>query len=134
MTSRIVPDVISGQTLGILPPSSTICEAAKLMASRRIGAVIIAQEGHLLGIVTERDIAYRVVAQGRNPSTTIIEEVMTSDLATVTPEEAPTRALNIMQRTGCRHLPVLDGEHIVGLLSIRDVYDALRADRERDLN
>ncbi len=133
MTRRVVPDVISGQSLSILPPTSMVREAAKLMAERKIGAVIIAEEGRLVGIVTERDIAYRVVALDRDPRSTPIDAVMTSDLATIAPEEAPIEALRLMRRTGCRHLPVLDGERIVGMLSIRDLYASIQADLEQNL-
>jgi CBS domain-containing protein len=129
MSRHIVPDLVSGQVLTILPPAATVEAAAKAMASRNIGAVIIADEGHLLGIFTERDLVRRVVALGRDARSTPLELVMTSDLATVSPDDEPERALDLMRRTGCRHLPVLDGERIVGVLSIRDLYAML----ERDL-
>lgn len=130
MTRQIVPDLVSGQTLTIVGPSATVSEAAKAMADRNIGAVIVAEEGHLLGIFTERDLTRRVVAAGRDPKTTLIETVMTSDLATVRPDDEDSRALALMRRTGCRHLPVMDGERIVGILSIRDLYSALEKDLE----
>ena len=130
MTRHIVPDLVSGQTLTIVRPSATVTEAAKAMADRNIGAVIVAEEGHLLGIFTERDLTRRVVSTGRDPKTTVIEEVMTSDLATVRPDDEAGRARDLMRRTGCRHLPVMDGERIVGMLSISDLYTALERDLE----
>ena len=130
MAHPIVPDLIANQILTILPPSASVEEAAKAMAQRNIGAVIIAEEGHLLGIFTERDLARRVVAVGRDPKATTLELVMTSDLATVRPDDQDDRARDLMRRTGCRHLPVMDGEHIVGILSIRDLYAALERDLE----
>ena len=69
-----------------------------------------------------------VVAAGLDPQATRIAEVMTSDLATVRPDDEADRALELMRRTGCRHLPVMDGERIVGMLSIRDLYSALDRD------
>jgi CBS domain-containing protein len=131
MTRRIVPDLVSGkQVLAIVLPGATVSAAAKQMAERNIGAVIIAEEGHLLGVFSERDLTRRVVALGRDPRTTLVEEVMTSDLATIGPNDEHTRALDLMRRTGSQHLPVMDGERLVGILSIRDLYRALDRDLE----
>ncbi len=130
MTSHIVPDLVSGQVLTIQPPQASVEDAAKAMSARNIGAVIVAEEGHLLGIFTERDLVRRVVALGLDPKTTRLDQVMTSDLATIRPDDEQSRAIDLMRRTGCRHLPVMEGERIVGVVSIRDVYAALERDLE----
>jgi CBS domain-containing protein len=133
MSRHIVPDIVHDQELTILDPTSTVCDAARRMAERNIGAVFVADHGQLLGIFTERDIAQRVVARGRNPLTVTLDEVMTRHPATVSPDESPSRALEMMHLMGCRHLPVMDGESIVGMLSVRDLYAAIQLELEEDL-
>jgi CBS domain-containing protein len=133
MGRRIVPDLISNQILSTVTPGSSVLDAARIMAERNIGAVLVAERGHLIGICTERDIAQRVCARSRDPEITLVAEVMTRDPATVGPDETPARALAMMRRIGCRHLPVVSGDAIVGMLSIRDLYAAIHQDLEADL-
>jgi CBS domain-containing protein len=133
MSRKIVPDLVRDQVLTIFAPNLSVHEAAKAMADRNIGAVLVAEQGHLVGICTERDITQRVVAKGLDPNTTPIREVMTSHPATVAPDETPMRALDMMREIGCRHLPVVAGERIVGMLSIRDLYAAIQQDLQEDL-
>ncbi|HLZ64778.1 MAG TPA: CBS domain-containing protein [Aliidongia sp.] len=133
MGRKIVPDLVQNQVLTILSPSLSVRDAAKAMAERNIGAVLVAEVGRLRGICTERDIAHRVVAKRRDPDLTTIADIMTTDPAVVSPNETPAMALEIMRRIGCRHLPVMDGERIVGMLSIRDLYAAIQQDLEEDL-
>ena len=133
MARRIVPDLVQNQVLTILPPSFSVREAAKAMADRNIGAVLVAEAGRLRGICTERDVAHRVVAKGRDPNLTTIADIMTADPAVVSPDETPAVALDVMRRIGCRHLPVMDGERIVGMLSIRDLYAAIHEELEEGL-
>lgn len=133
MGRHIVPDIVHDQVLTILTPGATVTDAALAMAERNIGAVLVAELGRLVGIVSERDIARRVVALGRDPRATRLAEVMTADPATVGPNELPGRALELMREIGCRHLPVLEGERIIGMLSIRDLYAAVHVELEEDL-
>ncbi len=133
MSRRIVPDLVTDQRLTIVPPSSSVMEAAKQMAYRNIGAVIVADQQRLVGVFTERDMVQRVVARGRDPEFTTISEVMTPDPATVAPDDCPIDALELMRRLGCRHLPVMDGGRIVGMLSIRDLYAAIHEELSEDL-
>jgi CBS domain-containing protein len=133
MSRRIVPDLVSDQRLTIVAPSCSVMEAAKQMAYRNIGAVIVAENGSLVGVFTERDMTQRVVARGRNPEFTVMSEVMTPDPTTVAPGDNPMDALMLMRRLGCRHLPVVEGGRIVGMLSIRDLYPAIHEELAEDL-
>jgi len=133
MTRHIVPDLVFDQVLTIVPPTCTVIEAAKAMAHRNIGAVIVAEHGMLSGIFSERDLAHRVVARGRDPEITQMRDVMTASPETVGPDDSPSQALTLMRKHGCRHLPVVDGARIVGMLSIRDLYAAIQQDLEDDL-
>ena len=133
MSRKIVPDLVRDQTLTILAPGLPVREAAKAMADRNIGAVLVADQGRLVGICSERDISQRIVAKGLDASEVRIRDIMTSDPATVGPHDSPRHALTLMRRIGCRHLPVMAGERIVGMLSIRDLYAAIHEDLEEDL-
>ena len=132
---RIMPDVIDGQqALSCLPRDATACDAARVMRERRIGAVMVVEHGRLLGIVTERDMVTRLIAEGRSPKETPLGEIMTPDPETLRPDESALDALNKMQAGRYRHLPVLDDEGICGMVSIRDLFEAVRRALEDELH
>ena len=133
MQRRIVPDLVSNQTLASLPPSATVRDAARVMTERHIGAVLVAVDGRLQGIFTERDVLARVVAAGLDPDDTALGEVMTPNPDTVAPNDTALDALRRMSECGYRHLPVLNGEQMVGIVSIRDLYAAANSDLAEDL-
>ncbi len=102
--------------------SASVQEAAEFMASRNIGAVCIVDEGgKLLGVFSERDVVKRVVLQHRDPATVKISEVLSELRAVINCDETPHQALERMELIGTRHLPVVDGERWVGMLSMRDL-------------
>jgi CBS domain-containing protein len=105
-----------------VPASSTVSEAVAVMAARRVGAVVIKTEDDLVGgIFTERDVLVRVVHAGRDPKTTPISLVMTRDVRFVTPGTTIEAALSLMHVNRHRHLLVIDGPHVHGLISIGDL-------------
>jgi CBS domain-containing protein len=135
MHRRIIPGVIDGeQTLCTLPPDATVRAAADLMAQRRIGAVMVIEDGRLCGIVTERDIVYRVVAKDLPAQTTRVGAVMTTEPETLAPNDTAMTALQRMQTGRYRHLPVLRGDEVCGMVSIRDIYEAVRNSLQEELN
>jgi CBS domain-containing protein len=93
------------------------------MAEKKVGAVMVVEDGRLVGIFTERDAVYRVIAQGRDARTTRLAEVMTPDPNTVTPEESFGYALLLMHERGFRHAPVLEDGRPVGIVSARNALD-----------
>jgi CBS domain-containing protein len=126
MRMKIVPDVIGKQNLTVVKAETTVREAAKLMATHKIGAVMVGDETNLVGIFTERDLAFKIVASGRDPDTVRLSEVMTRDPDTLRPEDTAHDALQRMSQRGYRHLPVVDDSNrIVGMVSIRDIYGAV---------
>ncbi len=134
MHRRIIPGVIDGaQTLCTLPPDATVRAAADLMAQRRIGAVMVVEGGRLRGIVTERDIVYRVVAKDLPAQTTPVGAVMTVEPETLQPNDTAMTALQRMQTGRYRHLPVLRGDEVCGMVSIRDIYEAVRNSLQEEL-
>jgi CBS domain-containing protein len=133
VSRTIIPDVVRDQRLATLPSSATVSAAAKLMAERRMGAVLIVDDGKLVGIVTERDIAVRVVAAGLDAAATRLGKVMTPKPDTLKPTDTVRAALDLMARRGYRHLPVLRRGKLVGMVSIRDLYRSVVDQLEADI-
>jgi len=118
----LIKDVIRDREPYSISDSTTVQEAAEFMAARNIGAVCVLDDnGKLLGVFSERDVLKRVVVQRRDPSQLKVGEV-TSDLrAVIRCDETPHQALERMELIGSRHLPVVDDNGLVGMLSIRDL-------------
>jgi CBS domain-containing protein len=102
-------------------PSRTVVEAAKVMASEDVGSVPVVKEGRLVGIVTDRDLVVRVVAEGRDPGSTTVGEIASSDLETVAPDDDLDSALRKMASSKVRRLPVVEGDQLVGIVAQADV-------------
>jgi CBS domain-containing protein len=109
----------------------TVLEAARFMMENNIGAVSVLRNGELVGIFSERDIMNRVVAAGRNPAYTAVSEVMTANPRAVSSDESIEECLFIMHEFGFRHLPIMDGKELKGLISLRDVVMNQAAELER---
>lgn len=124
MTRRIIPDVVKDQDILTLPPTATVRQAAVAMAERRVGAVLIVERGKLAGIFTERDVLNRVLAVAVDPDQTPVSAVMTPRPATISPSATAIDALRLMQEGRYRHLPVVDGQRILGVVSLRDFFGA----------
>jgi len=117
-----IRDVIRNREPYSLRASATVLEAAQFMAQRRIGAVcVLDEEGRLIGVFSERDLLNRVVVPGSDPSTMKLAEVTSPLRAVISCDETPRQALERMDKIGSRHLPVVDGEKWVGMLSMRDL-------------
>ena len=127
---KIMPDTIGSQPLSTLAPEDLVMDAVTIMHERRIGAILVTRAEALVGIITERDVVFRVVAARRDPEKTRIAEVMTPGPDTIAPGADVMTALERMQTGGYRHLPVMDGETLVGIVSIRDIYASVRAELE----
>jgi CBS domain-containing protein len=100
---------------------STVQEAASLMKDRDVGAIIVTEDGQTKGIVTDRDIAVRVVAEGRDPATTRASEASSSDPATLSPDDSVEDAAKVMRERNIRRLPVVEDGKPVGVVSLGDV-------------
>jgi CBS domain-containing protein len=109
----------------------TVLEAARYMMEHSVGAVPVLRDGNLTGILSERDIMNRVVAVGRTPGTTSVSEVMTANPRAVAADESIEECLFIMREFGFRHLPIVDGTELKGLVSLRDVLMHQAAEIER---
>lgn len=105
------------------PPETLVRKAAQLMAARNVGAIMVVEDDRLMGIFTERDVVFRVVARGLDARTTPIAEVMTRKPLTVDPDTAFGYALVVMQENGFRHMPVVEDGKPVGIVSSRSAMD-----------
>ena len=110
----------SGQIWSI-GPNFTVFEAISLMAEKNIGAVPVVEDGKLLGIISERDYTRKVILHGRVSRETRVGDIMATGLVTVSPSDSVQKCMQLMTEHHVRHLPVMDGDRMVGLLSIGDV-------------
>jgi CBS domain-containing protein len=120
MPNRSVRDVIAGRKPLTAPGRTTVCAAAALMKRHHVGALMVVEHGRLAGIFTERDAVFRVLAEGRDPATTRVSEVMTSKPRTIDADKAVGHALMIMYDGGFRHVPVVENGKPLGMISARD--------------
>lgn len=123
MATRLIRDVIKHRAVVTMPPQASVREAAQEMSKLRIGAVVVVDGGKLAGIFTERDGLFRVLADGLDPETTRLDQVMTTSVTTISADKPLLSALHLMQENSFRHLPVVDGGAPKGMLSIRDALD-----------
>ena len=128
MTNRRLGEIVKRQNPKTLPVTATVQEACRLMRDHRIGAILVVeQDGRLAGLFTGRDAVSRVVAEGRDPTLTLISSVMTQGVDTLKPHAHAIDALRMMQDGGYRHMPILDGKKIVGIVSHGDFTGLERA-------
>lgn len=123
MFSERVGNLMQRDNLLTAVPETTVDAAARSMAQRGVGAVMVIEDRKLVGIFTERDAVFRVIAQGRDVQTTRLREVMTPAPITVDPDKSFGYALLLMHEKGFRHMPVLEGDSLVGIVSARNALD-----------
>jgi CBS domain-containing protein len=129
---KTLRELVKDRKLYSVDATRTVLEAARFMMEHNIGAVPVLRNGELTGILSERDIMNRVVAVGRTPGTTAVSEVMTANPRAVPADESVEECLFIMREFGFRHLPIVDGKELKGLVSLRDVLMQHTAEIERE--
>lgn len=123
MFSQRIRSVMEKKKILLAPPETTVSKAAKMMAKKNVSAVMVVEDGCLVGIFTERDAVFRVMAEGRDALTTRLGEVMTTAPQTVDPEKSFGYALLMMRENGFRHVPVVENGKPVGIVSSRKALD-----------
>ena len=116
-----VRDFLRGGEVFYATPDLTVRQAAQYMTTKEVGAVPVLEKGRLVGIFTERDLLTRVVAHGLDPATMSVGEVMTKELVVAKADDDYEAALEKMKDCNCRHLPVVDQDRLVGVVSMRDL-------------
>jgi CBS domain-containing protein len=123
MFSQRIRSVMERKKLLTATPSTTVSQAARLMAKKNVGAVMVVDDEHLIGIFTERDALFRVIAQGRDTQSTQLADVMTTAPRTVDPDKTFGYALLMMHENGFRHVPVIENGKPIGIVSSRNALD-----------
>jgi CBS domain-containing protein len=118
------------QNLVAVAPSSTVLEALKVWAEKESGAVVVINDGHLVGIFSERDYARKVVLQGKASKDTPVREIMTEKVVCVRPEQTIEDCMGLMTDRRIRHLPVLEHKKVIGVISIGDVVKEMLSEKE----
>ena len=115
-------------------PQATVYAALQLMAEKDIGALLVLADGKLVGIFTERDYARKLILHGKTSAETQVSEIMTTAVITVRPDQTIGECMALMTEKHIRHLPVVEGERVVGLVSIGDVVKAIISDQQFVIN
>ena len=131
-----VQELLKGRkpTVFQVSPSVTVFEALRLLADYEVGAMVVMDKGKLVGVVSERDYTRKVALQGKNSKETTVAEIMTRDVITVTPKTGTRACMALMSQKKIRHLPVVDGGQVMGMISIRDIMDDIIADHEQTIS
>ena len=115
-------------------PEAPVLDAIRLMAEAHVGAVLVIDGPRLVGILSERDYARKVVLQGRSSSDTPVRDIMTANVLTTTSLDTSDRCMQMMTEHRIRHLPVVDGDDVVGIISIGDLVKAVIEDQRAELD
>jgi CBS domain-containing protein len=111
-------------------PDDTVFDALHLLAEHEVGALMVMEHGKLVGIMSERDYTRKIALQGKNSKETKVAEIMTKNVLVVAPNMRTRQCMALMSEKKIRHLPVMDGDTVVGMISIRDIMDDIIADHE----
>ena len=122
-----------GRSIVSIAPDASVFDAIKLMADKAVGSLLVMDGEALLGIVTERDYARKVILKGRSSENTSVSEIMTSSVYTTSAGETVYACMELMTEHRIRHLPVVDDDKVVGMLSIGDLVNAIISDQQEEI-
>lgn len=124
--------LVKSQDVVSVSPQTTVDEAAKTMASKNIGSVIVMEGGKLAGIFTERDLLNRVIGKGLDPRATQMAQVMSKSVATIPLEDTVENAFELMEKTKCRRIPITQGGRVVGMVTMRNILEWIVSEMESE--
>ena len=114
-------------------PDSSVLDAIKVMADKAIGSLVVMQDDKLLGIMSERDYARKVIIKGRSSESTRVSEIMTADVITTSSSQTVNECMNLMTEKKIRHLPVVEDNKVIGMISIGDLVEAIISDQQEEI-
>jgi CBS domain-containing protein len=118
------------QTVHTVEPTASVYDAVKLMADKNIGALVVVERGNVVGIISERDYARKIVLMARSSRDTSLSDIMSSPVMYVRPEQTSEECMALMTEYRLRHLPVMDGGQLIGLISIGDLVKATISEQQ----
>lgn len=129
---RMVKDVLEGKggNVWFVSPEQSVYDALNIMAEHEIGALLVRRDEEVVGIISERDYARKVILQGKSSQTTPVGEIMTGELLRVGPRQTVEDCMALMTSARIRHLPVFENEKLVGIISIGDLVKAMIEDQK----
>ena len=128
--SDIVKEMIKHKRVWTIEPEASVYDAISEMSDKQIGALIVTEDNKVIGIITERDYARKVILQDKSSKNTLVREIMTKRVIYVKPDQKLEECMALMTKRHIRHLPVLDGDKLVGMISIGDVVKAVISKKE----
>jgi CBS domain-containing protein len=121
---------VKGHDVWTITPDATVYDALKLMAEKEVGALVVAEAGRVVGIISERDYARKVILKGKFSKDTLVSEIMTPRVIAVHLEQAIEECMALMTDKHIRHLPVIENDQLVGIVSIGDLVKAIISEQE----
>jgi CBS domain-containing protein len=122
-----------GRQIYSIDPDARVFDALKLMAEKQVGALLVLDKGRVAGVISERDYARKVILHGKSSHDIPVREIMTAKVITVSPSRAIEECMSLMTEHRVRHLPVLDGERLCGILSIGDLVKEVIAEQQQTI-
>jgi CBS domain-containing protein len=124
---------LKGRTVWSIAPDATVFSALQLMAEKQIGCLVVLSGGYLAGTISERDYSRKVILQGRNSADTRVREIMSTPALYVTPDQTIDQAMRVMTQRRVRHLPVMEGDSVIGVLSIGDLVNWIVSSQQQTI-
>ena len=122
-----------GQSIISVAPDMSVFDAIKLMADKMIGSLVVIENDTLCGIITERDYARKVIIKGRSSQSTQVSEIMSSEVLTATSEQTVNQCMAMMTERKIRHLPIVEDDTVIGMISIGDLVQAIISDQQEEI-
>ncbi len=122
-----------GRHIISIKPEDSVLDAIRLMAEKGIGSLVVMEDQELLGIMSERDYARKVIIKGRSSESTAVSEIMTANVFTTSSSETVTDCMGVMTEKKIRHLPVVEDNVVIGMISIGDLVEASIADQQEEI-
>jgi len=123
-----------GHQIWSIGPDASVYDAIHLMAEKEIGALLVMEHDKLLGVISERDYARQVILKGRSSEATQVKIIMTSEVITAGPEQTVDEGLGLMNRYRIRHLPIVEDEHVLGVISVGDLVNCILSEQQETID